>query len=186
MLNSYGNGRGTAPFITDKTSGRPPIHTFGSTAPRGAVLPFDLLSDAQFCDNGAVSLDIRLNQVAQQVPAFADHLQKTTAGVVVVLIRLQVFRQRVDPAGQDRDLDFRRTGVALVGLVGVDNDGLLVFRDHSNFNPFLIFASRAAKYRLKGGRKLSAAVKRSIILPHSPPLVKHKIMEKYRLPEKRA
>ena len=97
-----------------------------------------------------------------------------------------MLRQLTDALGEDGDLDFRRTGVALVGLVGVDNDGLLVFRDHNNFDPFLIFASRAAKYRLKGGRKLSAAVKRSIILPHSAPLVKHKIMEKYRLPEKRA
>ena len=106
--------------------------------------------------------------------------------MVVVGVLLEVLRQLTDALGEDGDLDFRRTGVALVGLVGVDNDGLLVFRDHSNFDPFLIFASRAAKYRLKGGRKLSAAVKRSIILSHSPPLVKHKIMEKYRLPEKRA
>ena len=129
MLNSYENGRRTAPFITDKTSGGPPIHTFGSTAPHGAVLPFNVLSDAQFCDNGAVSLDIRLDQVAQQVSALADHLQKTAAGVVVVLVRLQVFRQRVDPAGQNRNLNLRRTGVALMPRVLVDNR-LLFFLYH--------------------------------------------------------
>ena len=104
--------------------------------------------------------------------------------MVVVGVLLEMLRQLTDALGEDGDLNFRRTGVALVGLVGVDNDGLLVFCDHSNFDPFLILASRAAKYRLKGGRKLSAADIRSIILPHFPALVKHKIMEKFRFAKK--
>ena len=145
-----------------------------------------LLAQAKLGAYLAVALDIGLFKVVLKAAAAADHLEQTTAGMVVVLVLLEVLVQVVDALSQQSDLHLGGTGVALVGLVGVDNDGLLVFRDHNNFDPFLIFASRAAKYRLKGGRKLSAAVKRSIILPHSPPLVKHKIMEKYRLPEKRA
>jgi hypothetical protein len=32
--------------------------------------------------------------------------------MVVLVVVLEVPGQRVDPAGQDRDLDFRRTGIA--------------------------------------------------------------------------
>ena len=65
-------------------------------------------------DQGAVALDVLLLQISQQVTALADHLQQTAVAVLVVFIGLQVLVQVVDARGEQRDLDLRRTGVALV------------------------------------------------------------------------
>ena len=46
--------------------------------------------------------------------------------MVILLVLPQVLRQLVDPVGQDRDLDFRRTSVAFVGCV-LGNDLCLCF-----------------------------------------------------------
>jgi len=44
-------------------------------------------------------------------------------------VALEVFGQIVDPLGQDRDLDFRRTGVACLGGVFLDEGGLALCSD---------------------------------------------------------
>ena len=106
--------------------------------------------------------------------------------MVVVGVLLEVLGELADALGEDGDLDFRRTGVTLVVLLASITTVFWSFVIIVTSILSYFIASRAAKYRLKGGRKLSAAVKRSIILPHSPPLVKNKIMEKRRIPEKRA
>ena len=58
-----------------------------------------------------------LLQILEQITAAADHFQQTTVGVVVVLMLLQMSIQVVDAAGQDCDLNLRRTGIALVGRI---------------------------------------------------------------------
>lgn len=50
-----------------------------------------------------------------------NHLQKTAAAVVILLVCLQMLVQGVDAVGQNGDLYFGRTGVTLVGLVLLDN-----------------------------------------------------------------
>ena len=62
----------------------------------------------------------------------ADHLQKTAAAVVILLVHLQMLGQAVDTVGQNSDLNFGGAGVALVsGLLG--NDGLLFLGGHGFF-----------------------------------------------------
>src|SRR5690348_10514715 len=74
-------------------------------------------ADAEPLPNRAVAVDVLLGQVLQQPAAAADQQQQPTAAVVVVLVHLQVLGQVIDPPGQQRDLDFRRTGVTLTGRV---------------------------------------------------------------------
>ena len=62
-----------------------------------------------------------------------DHLQKTAAAVVVLLIGLQMLGQAVDAVGQNSDLYLGRTGVTLVdGILG--DDGLLFLVGHGIFH----------------------------------------------------
>src|SRR6478609_5774290 len=78
-----------------------------STLPAGTGLP----AEAELLPQGAVALDVLALQV----------LQQPTAAVVVVGVHLEVLGQVVDPPGQQRDLDFRRTGVTLIGRVPGDD-----------------------------------------------------------------
>src|SRR6185312_144178 len=73
----------------------------------------ELAAEAELLDEGAIALEILALQVVQEPAAAADELEQATTRVVVVLVRAQVLGQRVDPLGQHRDLDFRRTGVVL-------------------------------------------------------------------------
>ena len=52
-----------------------------------------------------------------QAAALADHLEQATAGMVVVLVFLEVLVQVVDALGQQSDLHLGGTGVALVNRV---------------------------------------------------------------------
>src|SRR6185369_13411254 len=88
-----------------------------STLPAGTGLP----AEAELLPQGAVALDVLALQVLQQPAAAADQQQQPTAAVVVVGVHLEVLGQVVDPPGQQRDLDFRRTGVTLIGRVPGDD-----------------------------------------------------------------
>ena len=96
----------------------------------------DLLADTQLGDQGTIALDILLHEIVEQAAALTDHLVQTAAGVIVLRVLLEVLGQLSDTLGEDGDLDFRRTGVSLVGAVGFDDSGLLVFEHHSVFPPF--------------------------------------------------
>src|SRR5580658_55704 len=74
-------------------------------------------ADAETLPDRTVAGDVLLGQVLQQPAAAADQQQQPAAAVVVMLVHLQVLGQVVDPPGQQRDLDFRRTGVTLSSRV---------------------------------------------------------------------
>src|SRR6201987_6177760 len=74
-------------------------------------------ADTETLPDRTVTGDVLLGQVLQQPAAAADQQQQPAAAVVVVLLYLQVLGQVVDPPGQQRDLDLRRTGVTLTGRV---------------------------------------------------------------------
>src|SRR5574337_27842 len=92
-------------------------------------------TQAETADQRLVALGVLALQIAEQAAAMIDHLQKTTAGMVVFLVRLEMVGQLLDARGQQRDLYLRRTGVGrraavilddLVGLFGGQrHDGLL-------------------------------------------------------------
>jgi hypothetical protein len=76
-------------------------------------------------DQRIVAIHILALEIVKQRTPLVDHLQQAAARMVVLVVRLEVSGQRVDAAGEDRDLDFRRTRV--VGLAGVVLDDLLLF-----------------------------------------------------------
>src|SRR5215831_10204448 len=96
----------------------------------------NLSAQAQLPDERTVALDVRAGQVLQQPPAAAYEQQQPAAAVVVVLVHLEVLGQVVDPPGQQRDLDFRRTGVTLIRRV--PGDDLLL---HGCFQRHVAFPS---------------------------------------------
>ena len=55
----------------------------------------------------AVAVDVAVVEVAQLSPPLTNEHQKATTCVIVVLVRLEVRGEVLDPFGQDRDLHFR-------------------------------------------------------------------------------
>ena len=98
-----------------------------------------LLTDAQLGDDGAVALDVVLRHIVQQTAALADHLEQAHTAVVVLLVHLQVLGELIDALGEDGDLDLGGAGVALMGLVGLDDVGLLFLGDHSIHSSFRFY-----------------------------------------------
>ena len=96
---------------------------------------FGLLSEVQLFDDRAVTLDIGLLQVAKKVSSVTNHLQKSAAAVVILVISLEVLSQIVDSVSQKRDLYLRRTGITLMSSVLLNNCLLFVFH-HDLFSPF--------------------------------------------------
>ena len=96
-------------------------------------LPLSLLAQVQLLDDGTVTCDIGLLEVAKEVTSVTDHLQHTTAAVMVLVVCLEVLGQSVDAMGKDRDLNLGGTGVTLVGGVLLNN-GLLFVLQHGCFH----------------------------------------------------
>ena len=99
---------------------------------------FALLSQAELADDRAVTLDVVLLQVVQQTSSVTNHLLQTAAAVEVLLVGLQVLGQVSDAVGQDSNLYFGRTCVALVSSVLLD-DAVLEFFLHGIFTFQKIF-----------------------------------------------
>ena len=79
-----------------------------------------LLTQLQRIDELAVGGDVGALQVVEKLTTTAHHLQKTTAGVVILLVNLDVFGELVDSLSENSDLTLRRTCVVLVKAVSLD------------------------------------------------------------------
>src|SRR5215510_8234329 len=73
-----------------------------------------------------VALRVLLAQVLEQSPALADQHQQAPAGVMVLLVRLEMIRQTVDALGEQRDLHFGRPGVPIMCFELIDEASLLL------------------------------------------------------------
>ena len=104
-----------------------------------------LLAQVQLLDDGTVTLDVYLLEVAEEVSSVTDHLQHAAAAVVILVVCLEVLGKSVDAMGKDRDLNLGRTGVALVHFVLLNNGLLFVFQ-HGLFH--LSFTMRQPSGRL--------------------------------------
>ena len=76
-----------------------------------------LTAQPEALDERVVPTSFLSFQVVQQPSALADHNQQAPAGVEILLVYLQVLSQVRNTLGQDRDLNFGRTGVAFMGRV---------------------------------------------------------------------
>jgi hypothetical protein len=79
-----------------------------------------LLSQFQFLDDLEIFVIIGLAQVIQQLLAGRDQHQQAFAGMIVLLVRLEMLGQIPDPFGQNRYLHFGRTRVLVIYLKPAD------------------------------------------------------------------
>src|SRR5262249_19098550 len=126
-----------------------------------------LPAQAQLLDEGAVAPDVLAVQVLQQPTATADQEQQAPAAVVVVLVQLEVLGEIVDPPRQQCDLDFRRTGVTLIGRVL--GDDLLLDCCVQRHVGFLIFVTDLVRHRATLRARAGAGDSRETGCPLSRP-----------------
>ena len=93
----------------------------GRPADRIARMTKALFPEVQFLQQLVVFWQVMPFQVVEQFPAAAGHLQQSAAGVEVLAMGAQVLGQVIDPGGQQRDLNFARAGVLIVGFVFCDD-----------------------------------------------------------------
>jgi hypothetical protein len=85
-----------------------------------------LAADAKLLDKVEVCLTISFRDVSQQTAALTYHLQKPTAGHVVVLVYFEVLSQLFDSLGQNRHLSARAACIILVCLRAFNSGSLLL------------------------------------------------------------
>src|SRR4029077_15260635 len=68
-------------------------------------------------------------QIFEQAPALADHHQQAAAGMEILAVGGEMLGEILDPLGEDRDLYFRRPGVALFGRIVFDERSLALGRN---------------------------------------------------------
>src|SRR5687768_5818641 len=83
-----------------------------------------LAAQAQAADDLGVARVVLLLQVIEQTTALPDHDQQAATGMEILLVALQMFRQILDPLGEDRDLDLGRSGVVVALGVFLDDFSL--------------------------------------------------------------
>jgi len=66
-----------------------------------------LLPQAKLVHDLTIPVEIIDPEILQMTPTLADHLEETPAGMMVLLVRLQMFGQVVDTPAQERDLNLR-------------------------------------------------------------------------------
>jgi hypothetical protein len=66
-----------------------------------------LFSNPEALDQIGVAIRILPLQVIEQAPALANQFQEAAARVMILGVRLEVFRQVVNPLAEERDLNFR-------------------------------------------------------------------------------
>jgi hypothetical protein len=93
----------------------------GDAGGNSVIRPLDLVSetrlaaDLEALDERLVTLIVDALQVVEKRTALAHHRQKPTAGMVILLVGLEVVGEVVDAFREDRNLDFGRTGVTRLG-----------------------------------------------------------------------
>ncbi|HLJ48376.1 MAG TPA: hypothetical protein VKU01_20315 [Bryobacteraceae bacterium] len=87
-----------------------------------------LVTDAQALNQGFVPFRIMAFQVFQKATPPGNHRQQTPAGMMVLLVSLEMIVEVGNPLTQNRYLNFWRPGVSLVGLVLGDNALLNISR----------------------------------------------------------
>lgn len=95
-----------------------------------SVAQIGLLTDVEFRDDGAVALNVVAHQIIEQATALTYQLEQTTTRGVILLMRLEVVRQFVDPGREDGNLHFWCSGVRVALTELLDDFCLLFCRDH--------------------------------------------------------
>src|SRR6476660_5285079 len=92
-----------------------------------------LAAESESSDDDAVARAVLLHQVGEKAAALADELEEAATRMVVLGKALEMPGQLLDPLGQERDLDFRRSGVTFLGGKPGDDLLLLFPRERHSF-----------------------------------------------------
>jgi hypothetical protein len=76
----------------------------------------DLSPEPERLNDAAVSLDILGLHVVQESSAPPDQHQKSSAGMMILFMNLEMLGQIFNAMGQQSDLNLRRSGIAFVKL----------------------------------------------------------------------
>ena len=71
----------------------------------------ELLTETELFDYCTVSVNILLLEISEKVASVTNHLEKTSSGVVIVLVDLQVSVKIVDSLSENSNLNLGRTCV---------------------------------------------------------------------------
>src|SRR5438552_11508001 len=96
---------------------RPEKRDARAGGPGGAMI---LAAKSEPSDDGPITRVVLLDEIRQKSTALAHELEEAATRVVVLREAAQVIREALDPLCQERDLHFRRTGVAIIDCVALD------------------------------------------------------------------
>ena len=91
-----------------------------------------LFSQTEFGNDGAITLDVNLLEIAEEISSVTDHLLKTATAVEVLFVGFEMLGQIVDAGSEDRDLNLGRTRIAFMNGILLDQS-LLFFLLHGCF-----------------------------------------------------
>ena len=97
--------------------------------------PTRLLAQPELFDQRSIAVGIARLEVIEKLAPARHHPQQPAARVVILDVRLEVVIEPVDAGGQQRDLDFGRSGVARRPLVV--GDDLRLFCNRNGHVPSL-------------------------------------------------
>src|SRR5262249_2020248 len=86
-------------------------------------------ADAQPLDQRLVALLVGTIEVIEQLTTLGHKLEQAAPGMVVLDVALEMLGQAVDALSNDCHLHFRRTGIAGLGRIGLDDFRLAFGRD---------------------------------------------------------
>lgn len=95
-----------------------------------SALDTELLTETELFYDSTVSVDVLLLEISKKVTSVTNHLEKTSSGVVVVLVGLEVTCKVVDPLCEDSDLNLGRTRVVFMCSVSLDNGCFFFLQKH--------------------------------------------------------
>jgi hypothetical protein len=87
-------------------------------------LEFPLFTNFQSLDHRAISLDVLLLEIIEEMSSLTYQFQQPSPGMMIFGMGFEMFGQIIDPLAQDGDLNLRRPRIRNMSLVLLD-DGLL-------------------------------------------------------------
>ena len=100
------------------------------------AMGFVLFPQAEPGDDVAIALCVFFAHVLEQRRSCGDHFEQAATRGMVLAVALEVLGKLGDSFGQNRNLNLRRAGVALMDFEVLNNLFLFCFRQHFSNKPF--------------------------------------------------
>ena len=118
-----------------------------------------LLSESEFLDYRAVTLDVFFLEVTEKISSLTYHFEKTSAAVTVIGVLLHVVSQLVYSLCENSNLRFGRACLGIVSFV-LGDPALLLFLVKHSFHLKKIFYAYIAR---QSRRRVKALCKKSLV-----------------------